>query len=244
LRSDVSRLPRQRPIARPSGRILVVEDNEDMQELMEMALRSEGYEVDIVASAEEGLRLVASTDYQLVIADYRLPHHDGGWLLRQAFDRGFLPATRALIITAEPDAAEVTTGVDVLTKPVDFDALLSQVRAIMDESRKRADTGNAGGAIQGPVVELVLYVTPESLPCQRALRVIRDILGQYQPEQVDFRVQDLTEEPAAAERDRIIFTPTLVKKSPPPHVWVLGDLARPEVVTDLLHLCGVTPVTR
>ena len=70
---------------------------------------------------------------------------------------------------------------------------------------------------------------------------MRSILADYDTSQVDFRVCDLTEDPAAAARDRIIFTPTLVKRSPAPHVWVLGDLAKPEVVTDLLHMCGVTP---
>ena len=92
-------------------------------------------------------------------------------------------------------------------------------------------------------IELVLYVSPGSLPCVRAERVMRGILEQYDARKVAFRVCDLTLDPEAASRDRIIFTPTLVKRSPPPHVWVLGDLARPEVVTDLLHMCGVTPVS-
>ena len=94
-----------------------------------------------------------------------------------------------------------------------------------------------------PAIELVLYVSPGSLPCARAERVMRTILEQYDARKVAFRICDLTVEPDAAARDRIIFTPTLVKRSPPPHVWVLGDLAKPEVVTDLLHMCGVTPAS-
>ena len=92
-----------------------------------------------------------------------------------------------------------------------------------------------------PSIVLVLYVTPDSVPCQRAVRTMREILERYEPDGIDFSVCDLTLDPAGAERDRIVFTPTLLKRAPLPNVWVLGDLARPEVVTDLLHLCGATP---
>jgi hypothetical protein len=87
----------------------------------------------------------------------------------------------------------------------------------------------------------VLYISPHSLACARAQRVMHEILRRYDRERIRFRVCDTTQEPDAAARDRIIFTPTLVKRSPPPSIWVLGDLTRPEVVTDLLHMCGVAP---
>ena len=90
-------------------------------------------------------------------------------------------------------------------------------------------------------IELVLYVSPQSLACARARRVMHDILQRYDPRQIDYRVCDTTENPEAAAQDRIIFTPTLIKRSPPPNVWVLGDLTKVDVVTDLLHLCGVVP---
>lgn len=91
-------------------------------------------------------------------------------------------------------------------------------------------------------VELVLYVSPQSLACVRARRVMQDILRRYDRRQIAFRICDTTQEPDAAARDRIIFTPTLIKRSPPPNVWVLGDLTRTDVVTDLLHMCGVMPM--
>jgi hypothetical protein len=93
---------------------------------------------------------------------------------------------------------------------------------------------------QSPV-ELVLYVSPQSLACARAQRVMQDILQRYDRDVIAFRVCDTTEEPDAAARDRIIFTPTLVKRSPPPNMWVLGDLTKADVVTDLLQMCGVSP---
>ncbi len=92
-------------------------------------------------------------------------------------------------------------------------------------------------------IELVLYVSPNSVPCTRAVRKMQELLERYDSRQVRFSVCDMTQEPEAAANDRIIFTPTLVKRSPPPHVWVLGDISKPEVVTDLLHMCGVGPAT-
>ena len=94
-----------------------------------------------------------------------------------------------------------------------------------------------------PRVELVLYVSPASIPCAKAQRVMEDILRGYDPSNIDFQVRDLTQETDAAVRDRILFTPTLLKRNPPPHVWVLGDLSRPWIVTDLLQMCGITPMT-
>ena len=91
------------------------------------------------------------------------------------------------------------------------------------------------------LVELVLYVSPQSLACARAQRVMNDLLRRYDRQLIDFRVCDTTEHPDAAARDRIIFTPTLIKRSPPPSVWVLGDLTKADVITDLLQMCGVSP---
>ena len=91
-------------------------------------------------------------------------------------------------------------------------------------------------------VELVLYVTPASLACVRAQRVMRDVLSRYDSSRINFRVTDLTADPESAARDRVIFTPTLVKRSPPPNVWVLGDLTKVDVLTDFLEMCGVEPV--
>jgi len=92
-------------------------------------------------------------------------------------------------------------------------------------------------------VELVLYVSPASIACARAQRVMESILRGYDPASIDFQVRDLTDETERAARDRTLFTPTLVKRSPPPSVWVLGDLSRPWIVTDLLQMCGISPLT-
>lgn len=95
--------------------------------------------------------------------------------------------------------------------------------------------------MQSAPVELILYVIPESPHCQRAQVNMQRILDQFDPTLVDFRVCDLTLNPGLAEQDGIIVTPTLIKRSPAPTVWIVGDLSRAQAILDLLAGCGITP---
>jgi DNA-binding response OmpR family regulator len=58
-------------------RILLVEDDADVRELLALALRGEGYRVDVAASAARALSNLTRFSYALVIADWRLPDGDG-----------------------------------------------------------------------------------------------------------------------------------------------------------------------
>jgi CheY-like chemotaxis protein len=221
-------------------RILLVEDSDDLRLLMQMALENEGYHVASAPSAEEGMRLVEGRRYDLVVTDYNLPGNSGGWLLQQASNRKLLRGAATLLVTANPHAPELAAHTEVIAKPLDFDAFLPQIREIL----AAVVEATRGGAVAPATrVELVLYVSPKSIACSRALKVMRDLLRAYDTRQIDFRVCDTAADPNAAARDRIIFTPTLVKRSPPPNVWVLGDLSNADVVTDLLHMSGVSPAT-
>ncbi len=90
-------------------------------------------------------------------------------------------------------------------------------------------------------MELVLYVSAASASCVRAVINARRILGGYDAREVALTICDLSVDPAAAEHDRIAFTPTLCKRTPEPPMWILGDLAQPEPLLDLLEFYGVTP---
>jgi hypothetical protein len=90
-------------------------------------------------------------------------------------------------------------------------------------------------------VELVLYVSAASVASVRAVVNARRILHGYNARDVQLTVCDLTSNPAAAERDQIAFTPTLFKRVPEPPMWILGDLAQPEPLVELLEFYGVKP---
>jgi circadian clock protein KaiB len=95
--------------------------------------------------------------------------------------------------------------------------------------------------IAGPTVELVLYISSASPSSVRAVANARRILRGYNSTQVSLSICDLTADPSAAEDDRIAFTPTLCKRAPSPPMWILGDLAHPQPLVELLEFYGVTP---
>jgi DNA-binding response OmpR family regulator len=111
------------------SRILVVEDSEDLRGLMTLILEAEGYAVDSASTAEEGLRLLDSGAYGLVLSDYALPGRTGAWMLREALARHLL--SQGVIVTAHPNPRD-TDGFPVIYKPLDFDAFLERIRQYMN----------------------------------------------------------------------------------------------------------------
>jgi CheY-like chemotaxis protein len=112
----------------PGSRILLVEDSDDLRSLMVLILESEGYSVDSAATAEEGLRLLNSGSYDLVLSDYALPGRTGAWMLREALARRLL--SQGILVTAHPNPRDAD-GFPVIYKPLDFDAFLEQIRGYM-----------------------------------------------------------------------------------------------------------------
>ena len=114
--------------------ILLVEDNEDFCSLMNLTLREAGYAVDCATCAEDGIRMLESERYHLLLSDYSLPGYSGVWLLSQAIERNLMPGADALLITGDPEAPGITEGIQVVAKPLDFDRLLSHIRTTLTNS--------------------------------------------------------------------------------------------------------------
>jgi DNA-binding response OmpR family regulator len=120
------------------AQILVVEDNDDFRLLLELTLRTAGYRVDCAASSEDGIRLLRERTYELVLSDYGLPGLSGAWLISQAAAVSER-AVPSLLITGDPDAPGIPVDVPVIPKPVDFDRLLVQVRALLASGETTTD---------------------------------------------------------------------------------------------------------
>ena len=103
---------------------------------------------------------------------------------------------------------------------------------------------------------LRLYVTGQSPNSEKALANIEQLLGEMSY-QHHLDVIDILEQPALAERDGIIASPTLVKRNPPPVRRIIGDLSDRENVLSSLdvaappvgvgstcHRCKATPSHR
>ena len=76
-----------------------------------------------------------------------------------------------------------------------------------------------------PRWSLTLYVAGASPRSAEALETVRRLCDEELPGQVDLQVVDVTDEPALADRDRIVAVPTLVKRLPAPPRQLVGDLA-------------------
>ncbi len=227
----------------PVQRILVVEDQEDVRRLLVTALEIEGYRVDEASNARDGLICLQAARYNLVLSDYAMPGGTGTWMLHEASRLALLEGTAALIVTAHPEVRELS-DVEVLQKPLDLDRFLEQVRQVLGVDDDAED--NYGAQDPASVlhrVELVLYVSSASPASIQARRNLDRILSDFDRAQVKLSICDLGHDPLAGDSDRVAFTPTLVKRTPEPRMWVLGNLRESEVVVDLLHVCGVDAKT-
>ena len=172
-----------------------------------------------------------------MLTDYAMPGATGSWMLNEATALGLLDHTAAVIITAHPEI-EPVPGIVVLTKPLDLDTFMDQLRTGC-WIRSRTPPPPAKDSAPSPRVELRLYVRSISEASRQARAAVEQVLAGFEPSQVRYTVHDLIEEPLAGVEDRITFTPTLVRRHPAPRVWLLDSLRDPQTVTALLQACGV-----
>ena len=229
----------------PPRRILLVEDDEDTRQLVAVALEAQAYDVTQAADAEEGLEALRTARFDMILTDYDLPGKTGAAMLREAGTLGILHGTATLVVTAHPDpeGVEETT---LVRKPLDLEKFLLKIRRILESmsTRTAPARGSASSSKAEAVdVELTLYISPTSPPSMKARRNMERMIAEFPAARIGFEVLDLAREPERAESDNVVFTPTLVKRRPEPRAWFLGDLSDRRVVTDLLHMCGIEPVS-
>jgi CheY-like chemotaxis protein len=221
-------------------RILVVDDDEDTRDLMTFALEAHRYATTAVASGPAALDALRAGAFDLVITDYDMPGLTGAEMLQRAGAEGILGGAAALVVTAHPDPRGVPDETPLLAKPIDIERLLVQVRAIHPSSTSAKPRATEQPAREdGALLDLVLYVSSRSPASLKARHRMDEVLAGFDASRVRFEVCDLFEHADHAERDRVVFTPTLVKRAPRPQAWILGDLANDDVVRDLLVMCGV-----
>lgn len=115
-------------------RILFVEDDQNVAEVLATVLVSEGYVVDLVFDGEEAYQQVQFIDYDLIILDVGLPKLNGFHLCKRLRAENFTKPI--LILTAYDSNADQITALDLgaddyLTKPVDILVLLARMRALL-----------------------------------------------------------------------------------------------------------------
>lgn len=119
-------------------RILVVEDEKDLNRIITKTLTKSGYTVDSCLDGNEVEHYLAGAEYDAILMDVMLPGKDGFTIVGQMRDRGV--DTPVLFLTARDSVADRVTGLDLggddyLVKPFDFEELLARIRAM---TRKHA----------------------------------------------------------------------------------------------------------
>ena len=123
-------------------KILLVEDEENIQTLISALLESNGYKVIVAGSNEEGKTLYSSFVPDLVILDLGLPDKDGSYLLKYVREKDLTPV---IILSARGDEDEKVKLLDMgandyVTKPFGSSELLARVRSALRDYRRNGST--------------------------------------------------------------------------------------------------------
>jgi DNA-binding response OmpR family regulator len=136
LRGPTSRVMKEVP--QVSARILVVEDQPDVAQLIEVVLKGEGHTVAIAPDGAQGLMLSRDWDPDLILMDIMLPGVDGGTLisrLREDKETADVPIIAMSASRTLRDRSEELQADALLSKPFDVDALLVQVQFLLSRGR-------------------------------------------------------------------------------------------------------------
>ncbi len=122
-----------------ADKILIVEDEAALARFVELELKHEGYDVAKAANGREGLTMMESGEYDLVLLDIMLPGLNGLEVLRRARRTVDTPV---IMLTARDTVMDKVTGLDMgaedyVTKPFEIEELLARIRACLRKSARR-----------------------------------------------------------------------------------------------------------
>ena len=133
----------------PEARLLVVDDEPNIRELLTTSLRFAGFEVTPAADGTEALKLVEQQVPDLVVLDVMMPDMDGFTVTRRMRERGRnIPV---VFLTARDESSDKVTGLtiggdDYVTKPFSLEEVVARIRAVLRRTGVAAD-GDSGRLI-------------------------------------------------------------------------------------------------
>ena len=124
-------------------RILIVEDEKKINDIITRTLKRENYSVDSCFDGEEALDYIFSAEYDVLILDIMLPKMDGFEVLKKIRSKGI--STPVLFLTARESIEDRVRGLDsgaddYLIKPFDFDELLARIRVLLRKNSVKSDS--------------------------------------------------------------------------------------------------------
>src|SRR5918993_4578915 len=137
----------------PMERVLVIDDDVGLCELVGEYLGPEGYEVEAIHNGERGIDRALSDEHDLVVLDVMLPGTNGFDVLRRIRARSRIPV---LMLTARGDDVDRIVGLEIgaddyLPKPFNPRELVARIRAILRRASARDNVGEPSTLIVGDV---------------------------------------------------------------------------------------------
>jgi len=135
------------------AKVLVVEDEREIGELIGMYLRKEGVETLLVESAEEAIDRLQHTNFDLIVLDINLPGMDGFEFLQELRHKSDIPV---LIVSARNEDEDLILGLGIgadefVTKPFSPKVLVARIRAHLRRTRKEQTTSQPKDVVRfGP----------------------------------------------------------------------------------------------
>ena len=113
----------------PDGKVLLIEDDDDIRSALFNALEDEGYSVITAENGREGLRALEKTDeIAIVLVDLMMPVMNGEEFIQQVKSRGHFSQIPLIVVSANADRANKLGVSEIIRKPFDLDRLLSSVK--------------------------------------------------------------------------------------------------------------------
>src|SRR2546423_7544366 len=132
------------------GKILIIDDDEELCELVSEYLTVEGFEIESVNDGQTGLERARSGDYDMAILDVMLPKMNGFDVLRALREKSKLPV---IMLTARGDDMERIVGLEIgaddyLPKPFNPRELAARLRAILRRAHASDDDQKDNGKLE------------------------------------------------------------------------------------------------
>ena len=138
-------------------RIILVEDEPDMAELVAMRLEREHFDVDVAHNGLDGLKKIRSQPPDLVLLDIMLPGLSGTEVLREVRGDPNTSHVPVIMLTARSEESDIVVGLhlgadDYVTKPFNMSVLLARIQAVLRRAESAGDASlDKGILVAGPI---------------------------------------------------------------------------------------------
>jgi DNA-binding response OmpR family regulator len=128
----------------PKKRIVLVEDERDMAELVALRLKKEGYDVEVAFNGNDGYRVIQSEPPDLILLDLMLPGMSGTELAQKLRNDPRTAEVPIIMVTAKSEESDVVVGLhigadDFVSKPFSMSVLMARISAVLRRSSAPSD---------------------------------------------------------------------------------------------------------